>query len=167
MNARQRRERDQEADFIAKHYNQPTCSEPGCENTTMLHLDVCAMHPKSGALPPEHYYGGPPMPEAQLPTTELAARPMFAPLDSSLIGLLERYVEMKTKPLTRMVVESAKELDTDAKAFIAGAEASEAKKAVESAFKVHRFLSGMFKKATDPAQEIRRFCSGVLARWES
>ncbi len=101
-----------------------------------------------------------------LPTTESAARPMFVALDSTLAGLTTRYGELRGKPLTRMVVEDAKALDTDAKAFIAAAESSEAKRAVESAFKVHRFLSSMFKKATDPAQEIRRFCSGVLARWE-
>ena len=162
MNARQRRERDQEADFIAKHYNH--------DNPTTTRTDEAAVSlVQPGAEVADTTRspnGGISMPEAQLPTTELAARPMFAPLDSSLIGLLERYVEMKTKPLTRMVVESAKELDTDAKAFIAGAEASEAKRAVESAFKVHRFLSSMFKKATDPAQEIRRGCSGLLARWE-
>ncbi len=104
--------------------------------------------------------------ETQLPTTESAARPMFVALDSTLAGLTTRYGELRGKPLTRMVVEDAKALDTDAKAFIAAAESSEAERAVESAFKVHRFLSSMFKKATDPAQEIRRFCSGVLARWE-
>lgn len=103
---------------------------------------------------------------SNLPITEVAARPMFVPLETSLGALTARYNELKAKPLTRMVVEEAKELDTDAKAFIAQAEASEARQAIDSAYKVHRFLSSMFKKATDPALEIRRWASGTLARWE-
>src|ERR1039458_2035996 len=94
MNPRQRRERDQEADFIAKHYN----------HDTRMVIEF---------LPTREKDGGTPMPDTQLPTTELAARPMFAPLDSSLAGLVERYSAVRAKPLTRMVVESATELDTD------------------------------------------------------
>jgi len=101
-----------------------------------------------------------------LPMTESAARPMFAPLDSSLAGLVERYGALKNKPLTRMVVEDAKELDTDAKAFLKQADDSEAARQIKNAYSIHRFLTSMFKKATDPAQEIRRWCSGTLARWE-
>jgi len=92
---------------------------------------------------------------------------MFAPLESSLGALTTRYAELKNKPMTRMVVEAAKELDTDAKAFLAQAEASEARAMIDNAHKIHRFLSGMFKKATDPALEIRRWASGLLSRWET
>jgi hypothetical protein len=106
------------------------------------------------------------MPETQLPTTEVTARPMFAPLETTLGGLLARQKELVGKPLTRMVVETAKELDDDAKKFLAAAEASDARKAVENAYGVHRFLSRMFKTATDPAQEVRRYCSGLMAKWE-
>jgi len=106
------------------------------------------------------------MPETQLPVTESSARPMFAPLETSLAGLVDRYTALKTKPITRMVVEEAKELDSDAKAFLVQAEASEARRAIDSAYRVHRFLSGMFKKATDPATDIRRWASSVLSRWE-
>jgi hypothetical protein len=102
----------------------------------------------------------------QLPTSESVARPMFAPLETTLGGLLARHKELQGKPLTRMVVETAKELDDDAKKFLAAAEASDARKAVDAAFKVHRFLSGMFKKATEPTLDIRRWCSSQLARWE-
>lgn len=105
------------------------------------------------------------MPET-LPTTEVTARPMFAPLETTLASLLARHKELQGKPLTRMVVETAKELDDDAKKFLAAAESSEARKAVDGAYTVHRFLSRMFKTATDPAQEIRRYCSSVMARWE-
>jgi len=91
---------------------------------------------------------------------------MFAQLDTSLNALQARFQELRVKTPTRMVVEEVKTLDTDAKAYLSAAEASDARKAVDSAFKVHRFLSGMFKKATDPATEIRRWCSGTLARWE-
>jgi hypothetical protein len=91
---------------------------------------------------------------------------MFAHLDTSLNALQTRFQELRTKQLTRMVVEDVKLLDTDAKGFLAAAEASDARKAVDSAFKVHRFLSGMFKKATDPATDIRRWCSQALSRWE-
>ena len=106
------------------------------------------------------------MPEPQLPITESAARTMFSALDTPLGQLVTRYDDLKSKPLTRMTVEAAKELDTDAKAYLAQAEASDARKAVDNAFKLHRYLSGLFKKATDPANDIRRFCSGVLSRWE-
>src|SRR5208337_2748206 len=98
--------------------------------------------------------------------TESAARTMFSALDTPLGNLVSRYAELKDKPLTRMTVEAAKELDTDAKAYLAQAEASDARKAVDGAFKLHRYLSGLFKKATDPANDIRRFCGGVLSRWE-
>ena len=107
------------------------------------------------------------MPETQLPVTESAAKPMFAPLETSLGYLTARLAELKTQPMTRMVVESAKELDSDAKAFLAQAEGSEARQMIDSAYKVHRFLSGMFKKATEPAQEIRLYCSGLIAKWET
>jgi len=101
-----------------------------------------------------------------LPITEGAARPMFAPLETSLAALVEQYNDLKTKPLTIMTVNLAKQLDTDAKTFLSQAEASEARQAIDSAYKVHRFLSGMFKKATDPALEIRRWASGIMAKWE-
>jgi hypothetical protein len=110
---------------------------------------------------------GEPMPETQLPVTEGAARPMFAPLETTLGGLLARHKELQGKPLTRMIVETAKELDDDAKKFLAAAEQSDARKAVDNAYGVHRFLSRMFKTATDPAQEVRRFCSGLMAKWET
>jgi len=106
------------------------------------------------------------MPEPQLPTTETAARPMFSQLDASLATLQIRFEGLRVKTPTRMMVEEVKTLDIDAKAYLSAAEASEARKAVDSAFKVHRFLSGMFKKATDPASDIRRWCSTVLSKWE-
>jgi hypothetical protein len=144
----------------------PFCEEQGCYNLATIAGRVCGLHPISGSLPPEFFERGDSMPETQLPVTESSARPMFAPLENSLAGLVDRYTALKTRPITRMVVEEAKALDTDAKAFLAQAEASEARKAIDSAFKVHRFLSGMFKKATDPANEIRRWSSSVLSRWE-
>jgi len=109
---------------------------------------------------------GDPMPETQLPTTEVTARPLFAPLETTLSGLLARQKELEGKPLTRMVVETAKELDDDAKRFLAAAESSDARKAVDAAYGVQCFLSRMFKTATDPAQGVRRYCSSLMARWE-
>ena len=80
--------------------------------------------------------------------------------------LTTRFQELRTKPLTRMTVEAAKELDDDAKEFLAVANASDARKAVNSAYNVHRFLSKMFQKATEPVNEIRQWCGFTLATWE-
>jgi hypothetical protein len=106
------------------------------------------------------------MPEAQLPTTEVAARPMFAALDTPLAQSLEELKARLTKNgLTRMIAEDAQAWNLEAQKYLTAADQSDAAKAKASAFNVHRFLSAMFTKATKPVVDGRIWANQVVSSW--
>ncbi len=159
MNARQRRERDREADFIAAHYNK---GETGVASSRDNEVPSCG----GGDVPPEpsphtplNPNGDTPMPEVATDTTALAA------IDP---GVLTSDLDaLRHKPLTRMVVEEAKEWDDRAKVYLDSAEKSEVRKKINELFGQHKFWLGKYRLAVDPIIAGRQFVSRLFAQWET
>jgi hypothetical protein len=70
------------------------------------------------------------------------------------------------KPLTRMVVEEAREWDSKAKAYLDQAEKSEVRSKITDLFKQHKFWLGKFNAAVDPIKRGREAVSKLFAQWE-
>lgn len=74
--------------------------------------------------------------------------------------------DLGKRPLTRQTVELAKEYDIEAIKYLKDLEASELRRQTDSAFQLHRFLTGIVGKLKQPAESLRTTCSGVIYRFQ-
>lgn len=164
-----RRERDEQAevDFQAKHYrsefDEPEkCDEGGCSNPATVGT-VCALHPKSGILPPEFYQRGMKMPEAAPNEQQIVN--LGAPFKND-IGVIQGYLsELRAMPPSLMKAKLAKEYDSEAKRILATIEASEGSTVIKVLHKLHKLAVGTMQTLMKPANELRAECQRVQIEW--
>lgn len=80
--------------------------------------------------------------------------------------LLMEVEALRSRPLTLMVVNEAKEIDVRLKSYLDQAEKSEVRSKINELFRQHKFWLGKFNAAVDPVIAARRFLSGLFSRWE-
>jgi hypothetical protein len=119
------------------------------------------------------------MPETQLPTTESAARPMFesfnAPLDQLLTkgvpdgpASLEQLKERFAKGgLTRMFAEECQAWRDLGKKYLKIAEESDARKAIDGLYRIHRYFSGIYGKVTKPVDDGCDWTNRRVSEWNA
>lgn len=97
---------------------------------------------------------------------------LTTPVDSTALatidpGVLTFELEgLRRKPLTRMVVEEAREWDSKAKLYLEQAEKSPVREKIGELFRQHRFWLARYNAAVDPVKKGREFVSTLFGQWE-
>lgn len=97
---------------------------------------------------------------------ESRAKELAAPLMPVADQFTLAIKRLDTLPLTRMTVETAKELDAEASTYIEKVKGSELRRQADAAHNVHRFLTGMLSRLLDPADNLRKRCSRLFADFD-
>lgn len=98
-------------------------------------------------------------------TTE-RAKDLGKPFEPQADKFQTAIADLGKRPLTRQTVELAKEYDVEAIKYLKDLEGSELRRQTDSAFQLHRFLTGIVGKLKAPAESLRTTCSGVIYRFQ-
>lgn len=101
-----------------------------------------------------------------VPTTEAKARELSQPFEPQSQKFATAITDLLKRPLTRQTVEIAKEFDVEAIKYLDDIKRSELRRQADSAFSLHRFLTGVISKLSTPAESLRRTCSDVIVRFD-
>lgn len=125
---------------------------------------------------PDFTITGPPrLPDKTKETETVAAAPALTterakdlgkPFEPQADKFQIAIADLGKRPLTRQTVELAKEYDVEAIKYLKDLEASELRRQTDSAFQLHRFLTGIVGKLKQPAESLRTTCSGVIYRFQ-
>ena len=107
-----------------------------------------------------------PTPNSPAVTPQTRAEALAAPFQPVAVRFQSAIADLQKRPLSRATVELAKEYDVDANKYLKDIEASELRKQADSAFSMHRYLTGIIAKLTSPADSLRRQCSSIFTNFD-
>jgi hypothetical protein len=97
---------------------------------------------------------------------EVRARELSLPFEPVATKFATAIADLLKRPLTRQTVEIAKEFDVEAIKYLDELKRSELRRQADSAFSLHRFLTGIYSKLQSPADSLRKTCSDVIVRFD-
>lgn len=101
-----------------------------------------------------------------LPMNETKARELATPFQPVADRFAAAITDLQGRKLTRQTVEIAKEYDVEAIKYLNDLKGSELRKQADSAFNLHRFLTGIIAKLSAPADSLRRACSTAIINFD-